>query len=868
MVRGARLRDEPDSGQGGVSLPPAPAGTSLHPEGSHGPQPSARRRESPGRVAVLFFLVSLVVFNANLRTTASYDGLAASLIPFGLWHGAGVTLDAHAGNLPPEIGYSIVPSRTGHWVSLYPIVTPLLVSPLYAPTLWVPWFRPDDPGRGVVVRVLMEKLSASVLAALSVAVVFLLLRKQASPRVATLLTAAYAFGTSTWATSSQQMQQHAAAQLLLALCLLLLVHDRPLRLPGLALLGLLAGLLTANRPQDVFFSAAIAWIVLRRHGRRSWPFAVAAGLVAAGLVAYNLTHFSGVTGGYGDYRLPGGGRLEPSFPLLSAIAGLLISNRGLLTFSPFFLLLLFRPRAIAGPRAETAVLASAWACTVLFYASYPGWSGGYTYGPRYLADGLPLLVLFLAGPVSSVRTLAGRTLLAASVLFAISLQFVGAFCYPGGDSGNERFGFWTLSRSAPVLAARSGLQPPHFLPLVAPTLVMRGALSPSDARGELRWAEAPPGRALADSRLDLEVRVTNRGRRRWSSLGNWFGRDAVKLAAWWTRNDGRPAPGSARTEAWLAGSLDPGETTVNEIRPLAPAEAGSYRLNLGVVQVGDSSAAPSAAGVGALQTDVEVTPAGLTEERRVAWGGVEGPTEMLSDRRSRYLVRLRNGSTTPWTPDVHLSYHWRRQDGVELNREGERANLVPLAEKDGFGVYPIEVLANVPPGRYRLEFDLVEEGVAWFGTYGSPTLGAEVTVRPAPPSPGAFAPLPPEAFRAEIAVPDLSPRMRAGAMLDPEVRVRNLSTVPFPADGRIDGGLRVNLTYRWLDAGGAVVIPDGVRTPLPSPLAPGAAVTVRAVVVAPSRPGEYLLELDLVQEDVDWFGTRGSRTTRARVTVD
>lgn len=847
---------------------PAPTGTSPLAESPPRPEPTAPRRASPGRVAALFFLVSLVVFNANLRTTASFDGLAASLIPFGLWHGEGVTLDAHGGKLPPEIGYSIVRSKHGRWVSLYPIVTPLLVSPLYAPTLWVPWFRPEDPELGSVVRSVMEKLSASVLAALSVAVVFLLLRKRASHRDATFLTAAYAFGTSTWAISSQQLGQHAAAQLLLALCLLILVGVRPLRLPGLALLGLLAGLLTANRPQDVFFSAAIAWIVLRRHGRRSWPFAVAAGLVAAGLVAYNLTHFSGVTGGYGDYRLPGGGRLEPSFPLLSAIAGLLISNRGLLTFSPFFLLLLFRPRAIAGPRPETAVLATAWACTVLFYASYPGWSGGYTYGPRYLADGLPLLVLFVAGPVASVRSLTGRALLAVSVLFAISLQFVGAFCYPGGDSGNERFGFWSLSRSSPVLAARSGLQPPHFLPLVAPTLVMRGALSPSDARGELRWAEAPPARALADSRLDLEVEVTNRGRRRWSSLGNWFGRDAVRLAAWWTRDDGRAVPGSARTEAWLSGGLDPGETTVKDIRPLAPAVAGSYLLNLGVLQVGGVSAAPSTEGVGALQTIVDVTPAGPTEDRRVAWGGVEGPAEMLSEQRSRFLVRLRNGSTTPWTPNVHLSYHWRGQDGGALLREGERAKLVPLAERDGFGVYPIEVLANVRPGRYRLEFDLVEEGVAWFGTHGSPTLGADVTVRPAPSSPGAFAPLPREAFRAEIAVPDLSPRMRAGATLYPEVRVRNLSTVPFPADGRIAGGQRVNLTYRWLDAGGSVVIPDGVRTPLPSPLAPGATVSLRAVVVVPSRPGEYLLELDLVQEDVDWFGTRGSRTTRTRVRVD
>jgi hypothetical protein len=40
------------------------------------------------------------------------------------------------------------------------------------------------------------------------------------------------------------------------------------------------------------------------------------------------------------------------------------------------------------------------------------------------------------------------------------------------------------------------------------------------------------------------------------------------------------------------------------------------------------------------------------------------------------------------------------------------------------------------------------------------------------------------------------------------------------------------------------------------------------VVDAPAQRGDYVLEIDLLQENVTWFGLKGSRTYRARVTVD
>ncbi|HLX09380.1 MAG TPA: hypothetical protein VKY89_16125, partial [Thermoanaerobaculia bacterium] len=109
------------------------------------------------------FLLCLVVYNANLRTIASFDSLAASLLPFQLVRGGGLTLDRY-GSLPHEIGYSLIQARDGHWVSVYPLFTPLLVTPLYLPTLAAVHLRHGEPPRERE-RQGMEKQAASSVAA-------------------------------------------------------------------------------------------------------------------------------------------------------------------------------------------------------------------------------------------------------------------------------------------------------------------------------------------------------------------------------------------------------------------------------------------------------------------------------------------------------------------------------------------------------------------------------------------------------------------------------------------------------------------------------------------------------------------------------
>nr|MDQ3806490.1 SAM-dependent methyltransferase [Acidobacteriota bacterium] len=91
--------------------------------------------------------------------------------------------------------------------------------------------------------------------------------------------------------------------------------------------------------------------------------------------------------------------------------------------------------------------------------------------------------------------------------------------------------------------------------------------------------------------------------------------------------------------------------------------------------------------------------------------------------------------------------------------------------------------------------------------------------------------------------------------------------LPWPALGRSDNGFRLFLGNHWLDAAGRVLVNDDARAALPFDLAPGEEAEIPLVVRAPAA-GEYVLEVDLVQESVSWFGLKGSATLKQKVTVE
>ena len=396
---------------------------------------------------VLLGLFCFLVYNANLRQIGAGDTLPARYQPLILWHDGTLDLDANArlvahghSMIPPRerpsyadgqvtyfepSTYWIIHTRHNHLASLYPVVTPLLVAPLYVPAvIWLDAHGWEQPQVDRVAE-LMEKVSASLLASVACVLMYLLLRRDRI-RWSLPLAAAFAFGTNTWMISSQALWQHGTGELLIALALLLVVA--PASTVRTALLGAVCVLMAANRPPDALIAGAVVLFTVWDRRRSALWLLAGAAVPLAPLLYYNLNFIGHVAGGYALGKAPD----EIFFRWdWSGLPGLLVSPaRGLLVFSPFLVFvpmgLMQRLRAPSS-RGLAVALSFAAAAQLLVY-SQTDWRAGVSWGPRYLTDLLPILIWMLAPAPLVLRPLA-RGLLVLTMAASVVVQIIGAFWY-------------------------------------------------------------------------------------------------------------------------------------------------------------------------------------------------------------------------------------------------------------------------------------------------------------------------------------------------------------------------------------------------------------------------------------------------------
>jgi 4-amino-4-deoxy-L-arabinose transferase-like glycosyltransferase len=129
-------------------------------------------------------------------------------------------------------------------------------------------------------------------------------------------------------------------------------------------------------------------------------------------------------------------------------------------------------------------------------------------------------------------------------------------------------------------------------------------------------------------------------------------------------------------------------------------------------------------------------------------------------------------------------------------------------------------------------------------------------------------PLSQNAFRANIQAENPPLTLAAGTKTIVSVLVKNVSSETWPAVGE-SGTNRyaVGLRNRWLRSDGSVLSNQDGRSRFPYDLEPGDTAGVHLEITAPPIPGQYLLELDVVQEDFVWFGDKGSQRLTWQVVV-
>jgi hypothetical protein len=241
------------------------------PSGSTEQRPRAGFPLHDVAIALVLAIAAFLIYNANGRLISAADTFAARYLPFSILRHHTVLLDPIVGAVAlgrsaPSAGddgtaFWIQRGRNGHLVSKYPVVVPLIVAPLYLPA--VHYLDTIGWDRHVVDKVarIMEKLCASLIAAASVALMYLLLRRRCDARTASVLSLVFAFGTTAWVISSQALWMHGLAQLLiLATMWLITGQATPTRV---AMAGFLCALIAANRPPDAILAAALGLCGLR-----------------------------------------------------------------------------------------------------------------------------------------------------------------------------------------------------------------------------------------------------------------------------------------------------------------------------------------------------------------------------------------------------------------------------------------------------------------------------------------------------------------------------------------------------------------------------------------------------------------------------
>jgi hypothetical protein len=386
----------------------------------------------------------LVIYNANGREISSYDSQPTKFAAVELALAGTVTLDRWV-QAAPDLGQraAFQRDRQGHFRSAYSVVPSIEAAAI----AWALRATRLVDLRAPLAPAVVAVVTASLLTAGAVTLVFLALSRTSPTSIALLVAIGLGLGTNLWPLASRTLWQLETVSAGLGLALYGWFRPRddlrgwPVAIGavGLALAG-------AARPQVApIVGVLLVGLAIRIGLRRAAPAFVIVLLAAASLMLYQWTWFGdvlGATSALQAQNLKGHG-VTTTFsntPWIGALGLLVSPNRGLAVFSPIVLLAIGAMPAIwlrPGPNGERWWSAAA-AAQFASYACYSMWWGGHTYGPRYLVDLLiPLTPAAAIGVAWAMRRRWARGLAALALAVSVAVAATGAFCYPNDRWNND-----------------------------------------------------------------------------------------------------------------------------------------------------------------------------------------------------------------------------------------------------------------------------------------------------------------------------------------------------------------------------------------------------------------------------------------------
>jgi nitrate reductase NapE component len=551
----------------------------------------------------LIFLACFLIYFLNKQTITAGDNVPNTLLALNWFINHTLTFDNfNRSHWLTSKAYFFVEAPNGHYTSGYPIGTAIITFPIYCcfylSLLISKGFHPVDITSLAfeAQRLSFEKIASVTVASLSVVIFYLATRLKFSQTVALISTFIYAFATGTWTISSQGLWQHGSTNLALLsvlLCLLKANRTEKKQVFFLVIAGICCGLLPGIRPTNGVFVIAIVLYSLVTYRKQSIYLLL--GLSSALIsVAWNFYYFNTLVGGYG---FVGFLFTFTSQQFIEGFLGLLVSpSRGLLLFSPIVLyaipgtLKILKLKSNSDEKLLTYLSLSSLALFIQ-YCFFIIWMAGYTYGPRFLTDILPVACFAINYTIAPRVQLInqqkqklltkGTVLFLITIFFSIFVQLVGAFglsTWNGVplDAGRTQnaWRWWEIGDSQIERQTRSVISQvtkPGSKPEYAQGL--KGAIL--QLRDDQKQPLISPILTSPSSTLILKAKLKNTGTSSWIGyrMGAKKGEVTVRI-----RFFDRDYQLVSSSQLYVSGSPFPNET-VNALGDVTfPSQPGEYKM--------------------------------------------------------------------------------------------------------------------------------------------------------------------------------------------------------------------------------------------------------------------------------------------------
>lgn len=183
-------------------------------------------------------------------------------------------------------------------------------------------------------------------------------------------------------------------------------------------------------------------------------------------------------------------------------------------------------------------------------------------------------------------------------------------------------------------------------------------------------------------------------------------------------------------------------------------------------------------------------------------------------------------------------------------------NNKPIVSNDGrYSFYNIEKYNfNLKKNFSTKKWDDIKNGILWSDTSGVKDNSNIDNDKP----------LDNKAFNADITIANIENVYKPEEKVDILIKIKNISSITWHANLIKNP---INIGNHWLDKDGKILINDQARAGIPKNMEPNSETHIKLPVVMPKMIGDYILEIDLLQENITWFASKGSKTARMNIVV-